>query len=259
MSRLSTLQDGEVTELKRILGEAGLTAELARLIIREPALATPMVAVLQESPAAQLIHGVFNRSEDVLKATLERLVEKGFVVDQFTWISSNTPPDFTQDTEVVVALDVTLGSLKDTIEFAYEWAAEGQENGGWRWDGLSTDPDKLRLLQGSEAFKPMTLRWRRIKLNTNIGKKPMDVRSPETSPSTVLVFVAAQHPARVKATDYEKRFGWFIPGLECALPGNEPWRHVPYVYFGRDDRRVGLYAFWYGYGDDYLAVPVFRE
>ncbi|MEK7183452.1 MAG: hypothetical protein AAB776_02330, partial [Patescibacteria group bacterium] len=224
MSSFSNLRHGEVVEFERILSEVGFTAELVRLINQDPSLAAAMLATVQELPAAKLIHGVFNRAEDVLKATMERLVEKGFVVDQFTWIGSNTPPDFTQDTEVVVALDVTLDTLQATLEFAYEWAAEGQENGGWRWEGLNTDPDKLRLLQGSAPFQPFTLRWRRIKLNANIGKKPIDVRSPEASPGTVLVFVAAQHPARVKATDYEKRFGWFVPGIECTAPGYEPWQ-----------------------------------
>jgi hypothetical protein len=115
-------------------------------------------------------------------------------------------------------------------------------------------------LQGSEAFQPFTLRWRRIKLNTNVGKKPIDVRSPETSPGAVLVLVAAQHPARVKATDYKTRFGWFTPGLECTSPGLWPWQYVPCVGFGRGDRQVELNVRCYvdGY-DDYLAVPVFRE
>ncbi|MFZ2682078.1 MAG: hypothetical protein WAZ14_03235 [Patescibacteria group bacterium] len=207
----------------------------------------------------KLIHGVFNRADDVLEATLKRLVEKGFMVDQFTWIGSETPFDFTEDIEVVVALDVMLGDLKSTIEFAYEWAAEGQENGGWRWKDLSTDPDKLRLLQGSVAFKPMTLRWRRIKLNANVDKKPIDVRSPEASPGTVLVFVAAQHPTRVKATDYVKRFGWFVPGLECTGPDYGPWRRVLCVNFYQHDRRVGLYGLWHDDSRIYLAVPVFLE
>jgi hypothetical protein len=259
MPSFSNLRHGEVVEFERILAEVGFTAELVRLINQDPSLAAAMLASVQDLPAARLIHGVFNRADDVLKAAVDRLVEKGFTIDQFTWIGPNTPPGFTQDTEVVVALDVTLDSLKSTIEFAYEWAAEGQENGGWRWDGLSTDPDKLRLLQGSEPFQPFTLRWRRIKLNANIGQKPVDVRGPETSPGTVLVLVAAQHPARVKATDYKTRFGWFVPGIECTAPVFEPWQGVPYVGFYRDDRQVRLDACWYGHGHGTLAVPVFRE
>lgn len=259
MSHFSNLKDGEVTEFKRILAEVGFTAELVRLINQDPSLATTMFEAVQDLPAAKLIHGVFNRAEDVFKATMERLVEKGFTVDQFTWIGPEVPPDFTQDTEVVVALDVTLDTLQATFEFAWQWAVEGQENGSWRWEGLNTDPDKFRLIEGSEAFKPMTLRWRRIKLNANVGKKPMDVRSLDTSPGAILVLVAAQHPARVKATDYNTRFGWFAPGLECTAPGREPWRYVPCVNFDRRDRQVGLSADWYGHSNDYLGVPVFRE
>ena len=259
MSSFSNLRHGEVVEFERILSEVGFTAELVRLINQDPSLAVTMFTAVQKEPAAQLIHGVFNRAEDVLKATLERLVEKGFTVDQFTWIGPEAPPDFTQDTEVVVALDATLDTFQATFEFAWKWAAEGQENGSWRWEGLNTDPDKFRLLEGSAPFQPFTFRWRRIKLNTNVGKRPIDVRSPEASPGTVLVFVAAQHPARVKATDYEKRFGWFVPGIECTAPGYEPWQGVPYVYFDQDDRRVRLGASWCDGGRDGLGVPVFRE
>ncbi len=200
----------------------------------------------------KLIHGVFNGTEDVLKNTLERLVKEGFTVDQFTWIGPETPPDFTEDAEVVVALDVTLDTFQHTFEFAWKWVAEGEKNDTW-------DPDKLRLLQGSEAFKPMTFRWRRIKLNANVGKRPIDVRSVQTSPGNVLVFVAAQHPARVNATDYRARFGWFIPGLECTVPGGEPWRYVPFVYFVYDAREVGLHAHLCVNGYSEFGVPVFWE
>lgn len=259
MSHFSNLKIGEITEFHRVLAEVGFTAELVRLINQDPSLAAAMLATVKEIPAAKLIHGVFNRAEDVLKTTLERLTEKGFMVDQFTWIGPETPPDFTQDTEVVVALDVTLDTLQATFEFAWQWAAEGQENGGWRWESLSTDPDKLRLLENSEAFKPMTLRWRRIKLNTNVGKAPKNVRNLESSPGLVLLFVAAQHPQRVKTTDYEKRFGWYIPGIECTVAVSGPWQRVPCVHFSQGDRQVKLDAGWYGHGDGSLAVPVSRE
>jgi hypothetical protein len=214
--------------------------------------------LLQQS--TKLVHGVFNPAADVLEASMLRLAEKGFTVDQFTWIGPKEAPDFDpRDPETVVVLDVTLGTLQETFEFAYEWAAEGQENGGWRWDDLNTDPDKFRLLQGSEAFKPMTLRWRRIKLNANVGKKPIDMRSPDTSPGAVLVLVAAQHPARVKATDYKTRVGWCVPGLECTAPDDGPWQGVPCVSFDLGARQVKLSAFWYDYSHGYLSVPVFRE
>lgn len=258
MSHFSNLKDGEVSEFKRILSEVGFTAGLVRLIIRDPSIAEAMLVTAKEQPAARLIHGVFNRAEDVLQATLERLVEKGFAVGQFTWIGSEVPPDFTQDTEVVVALDVTLDTLQNTFEFAWEWMKDGQED-SWRWDGLTSGADKLRLLQGSDAFQPFTLRWRRIKLNANVSKGPLDIRNPKTSPGLVLLFVAAQHPARVKATDYEKRFGWYIPGLECTTPGSGPWQDVPYIDFNRENAQVLLFANWYGIGDGNLAVPVFRE
>jgi len=257
-TRLASLPYGIVDQLHRQFASR-ITVEEARKLHDQPDLWDVMFQALREQPAFKLIHGVFNRSEDVLKATMERLIEKGFTVDQFTWIGPETPPYFTQDNEVVVVLGLTLDTLQSTIEFAYEWATEGQQNGGWRWEGLSTDPDKLRLLQGSESFQPFTLRWRRIKLNANIGKKPVDVRSPETSPGIALVFVAAQHPERVKAINYRTRFGWYIPGLECTVSNDEPWERVLCVQFHRDEQQVWLSARWFGDAIGVIAVPVLRE
>ena len=69
--------------------------------------------------------------------------------------------------------------------------------------------------------------------------------------------MAAQHPARVKATDYKTRYGWYLPGLECTVPGDDEWAGVPYVFFSHGGRRLYLDANWRDHG--YLAVPVFVE
>lgn len=213
---------------------------------------------LDESPE-KLIHGVYNPTVDILEATKARCAEKGIEFGKLSWIGSEQAPDFDpRDPETVVVLDLTLGTLQATSEFAWEWAKDGQESSS-RWEGILFDPGKLRLLEGSEAFQPFTLRWRRIKLNTNVNKKPMDVRSPQTSPGVALLFVAAQHPQRVKATDYEKRFCWYIPGLECSVPDDDPWRCVLYIYFDRDDRQLRLNAGWCSVSHDDSALPVFRE
>lgn len=237
----------------------GGTIQMIKQLLGDDELMTWWMEQLKTHAKFKLVHGVFNPAADVLEATMLRLAEKGFPVDQFTWIGPKEAPDFDlRDPETVVVLDVTLGTLQETLEFAWDWAVEGQED-SWRWEGLETIPDKLRLLEGSEAFQSMTLRWRRIKLNVNVAKAPKDVRDPKSSPGLALILVAAQHPQRVKVIDYEKYFGWYIPGLECTAPGNEPWRGVPYVDFDRGDRQVRLGADWYEYSNDDLAVPVLRE
>jgi len=103
------------------------------------------------------------------------------------------------------------------------------------------------------------LRWRRIKLNANIAKAPKDVRDQKTSPGLALVFVAAQHPGRIKATDYKTRFGWYVPGLECTVHGGEPWRYVPCVRWPRGDAHVELDARWRSNDFSHSSVPILRE
>lgn len=258
MPHFSNLRDGEVTEFKRIVAKL-FSAEDIRKINKEPRLARVMYDAYQQDPVSRLIHDVYNPTSDVLEAAKSRCAEKGIEFNKLHWIGIEQAPDFdTNDPETVVVLDITLDTPQATFEFAWGWAVEGQE-GSWRWKGMLSDIDKLRLLEGSEEFQPFTRRWRRIKLNTNVGKKPVDVRSPQASPGIALIFVAAQHPARVKAIDYEKRFGWYVPGLECTTPDGGPWQYVPYVGFICGDRRVLLDADWYDDGDGGLAVPVLRE
>jgi hypothetical protein len=256
MASLSLEQAGEF--FRRFFRMGGTFAMVKRLLA-DDALMERWIGFLSDSPELKLVHGVYNPAPDIYESFKTRCTEKDIDVAQFRWKGPEQAPDFDpNDPETVVVLDVTLDTLQSTFEFAWEWIKDGQES-DWRWDGLSTDADKLRLLEGSDAFESYTLRWRRIKLNTNVGKKPIDVRSVQTSPGLALLFVAAQHPARVKAMDYEKRFGWFVPGIECTAPDDELWQCVPYVGFGQDDRQVELSARWYDDGNGDLSVPVFRE
>ena len=196
MASLSLEQAGEF--FRRFFRMGGTFAMLKRLLT-DDALMECWIKGLTDQPEFKLVHSVFNPAADVLEALKTRCVERGIDFGRFSWAGSQEAISFTDDPEEVVVLDVTLDTLQETFEFAWEWAKDGQD-GSWRWEGLLSKPDRLRLLEGSDTFVPYMLRWRRIKLNTNIGKKPEDVRNPKMSPGVALVFVAAQHPARVKAT-----------------------------------------------------------
>lgn len=244
----------------------GSMAKLQKLLGNDELMAA-WVKQLDESPEFRLVHGVFNTAVDVLAAFKARCTVKGIDFGKFSWVGSEQAPEFdSNDPETVVVLDATLDTLKNTFEFAWEWTVDGQED-KWRWDGMVSDQKKLRLLTDERPedaegdgpeFKPWTLSWRRIKLDTNVGKKPCDIRDSK-SPGCALLFMAAEHPARIKATDYEKRFGFWLPGLKCTAPDGDAWRVVPYVNFYRDDRQVQLSSGWCGYSYDGLAVPSFRE
>lgn len=245
----------------------GSMAKLQKLLGNDKLMAA-WVKQLDESPEFPLVHGVFNTAVDVLAAFKARCAVKSINFGRFSWVGSERAPEFdSNDPETVVVLDATLNTLKNTFEFAWEWTVDGQED-KWRWDGMVSDQKKLRLLTGAQPgpdaqgdgpeFKPWTLSWRRIKLDTNVGKKPCDIRDSK-SPGCALLFMAAEHPARIKATDYEKRFGFWLPGLKCTAPDEGAWQGVPCVYFNRANRQVELYSSSCGYSSDVLAVPSFRE
>jgi len=214
-----------------------------------------------------LMHGVFDIIEAVLVAFKARCAVKGIDFSKFSWIGSEVAPDFDpNDPETVVVLDATLATLRQTFEFAWEWTKDGQDD-SWRWDGMVSDASKLRLLSddrpdddegdGSD-FKPWTLSWRRIKLNVGVNKNPIDLRNPKSSPGCALLFMSAEHPARIKATDYETRFGFWLPGLKCTGLVGRQWLSVPCVSFNRVERKVLLRSIS-AYSFDGLAVPSFRE
>jgi len=267
MTSLHGITIGEDTEFKGRLARAGFSAEIIREINRSDDMAKTMYEALMQHPRFALVHGVFNKTENVLAAFKARCAAKGIDFTKFSWVTPEHAPDFTDDEEVAVVLDATLGTLKDTFEFAWRWTVDGQED-EWRYEGMVSDANKLRLLSDkrpdeaegdSSDFEPWTLAWRRIKLKANVGKKPCDIRDDKTSPGCAMLFVAAQHPERIKATDYVKRFGFWLPGLKCTAPDGDRWRSVPDVYFDRGARRVGLHSYWSDRSDDDLAVPVLWE
>lgn len=188
--------------------------------------------------------------------TLKRISNGGYHPEKFEWMGNKEKPKGSEG--CLVVLDITLGTLQETFEFAWDWIKNTQED-NWRWSEVKSDPAHLCLLEGSESFKPFTLRWRVIEMNANIGKAPRDVRDPKRSPGVALLFFAAQYPDYIKSIDYEKTFGFYLPGLECTVPDDEPWEYVPCVDFSQRDRQVDLSAGWCGGGYDGLAVPVFRE
>ena len=217
------------------------------------------VGELKGHPKCHLIHEVFNPAADVMSAFKVRCTEKDIDFTRFTWDGPEKAPDFDpKDLETVVVLEVNLSDLQESFDFAWDWTKDGQ-SASKRWGGMISSPNNLRLLEGSEDFKPWTLRWRCVKLDTNVGKKPVEVRDPKTSPGLALMYVAAQHPQRMKATDHTKRFGWFIPGLECKTTRDKSWRSVPFIVLDSYTCVIFLEAYRYDKDDGSLAVPVFRE
>jgi len=244
----------------------GSMAKLQKLLNNDEFM-EQWVKQLEESES-RLVHGVFNTAEAVLAAFKARCTAQGIDFGKFSWVGSEQAPDFNpNDPETVVVLDATLDTLQNTFEFAWTWTVEGQDD-RWRNEGMLSDAKKLRLLSDDRKdeaegdgtkFKPYTLCWVRIKLDVNVGEKPIDVRNSKSSPGCALLFMSAEHPARIRATDHKKRFEFWLPGLKCTVPGTGRWGGVPCVGFRCVCRQVRLSSCWGGNPNASLAVPSFWE
>ncbi|MFA5945995.1 MAG: hypothetical protein WC802_03755 [Patescibacteria group bacterium] len=254
MARLAALRKGDWDQFDHLLSGSDLSAEEVVKLTKNPEVLQAMLTAMREQPAFRLIHSVFNTVADIRTAFSGRLAEKGVDVKKFSWAGPEKAPDYNENTDTALVLDATLGTLKETFEYAWEWACDGQDK-NWRLPGLSSDTDKLEIIPDAEPFCPWTLRWRRIRLNAGIGQVPTSIEAKK-SLGTALLFVSAQHPERIRKTDYKTRFGFWLPGLRCTVPGSEVMAYSPYVCRRADGGGVGLDANPRGDGSSHLGVPV---
>ncbi|HEU0050630.1 MAG TPA: hypothetical protein VFQ60_01065 [Patescibacteria group bacterium] len=268
-ANLLSMKGGRFLAVMNKLGEA-LPAKVGDAILdaddREDAL-KEIVEAINALPRFALVHGVYTRRGDLFENFIERCKEKGIDLARFSWLGfpAAIPHFDPNDPETVVVLDATLGTLRETFEFAWQWAKDGQEDSGRSNRMIS--PAKIRLLSDERPddaegdgpdFTPWTLSWRRIKLDTNVGRRPFDVRDPK-SPGCALLFMAAEHPKRIKAMDRKKRLGFWLPGLWCMAPDDRVWRSVPYVDFSFNCHGLWLDSDAGCCSRDDLAIPSFRE
>lgn len=203
------------------------------------------------------VHGVFSKTDHVVVALKTWLASKRIDLGRFAWFTPEKAPDFTEDPEVAVVCDLSFGTLKETFESAWEWAVSGQRT-GWRARVTPSDEEMLTTLDGI-PFRPWTMGWRRIKLDAHVNKRPRDVRSARTSPGCAMLFMAAQHPVRIRKTDYRTRFGLWLPGLKCTAPLERPLHSVPLIAYDGKGQAIELGTNFHGESDACLAVPVYLE
>ena len=261
MANLFTLGFGKVSDLMGKLAEAGLTAEMAEEVRKNPALAEVIVNALKSQPAFTLVHGLFVKPEAQIARVRELNLERGWgLIDACFLEAERSIPKWPEDKLVVVTLVPYLDDEKKgrkgverTFHELWEVAASAQ-HAKWRWDGYDkAGPELLRLLKGIE-HKP-GLRWEVIDLGCQRNEKPMDVRNPEKSPHAGILATAMLHPEWIKAMDGENVPYVWAPGYEVNVSHGNPWRGVPYVHFSRDDREIKLNYVWFGSYSSSWAVP----
>lgn len=261
MANLFTLGFGKVSDLMGKLAEAGLTAEMAEDVRKNPALAELVVNAIRRQPTAVL----FTSTEKQLARVRELNLERGWgIPDEAFAEAEKSVPAWPEEKLVAVVLvpyltdkkegdEIVTTGLERTFHELWEVVAS-QQHAKWRWDGFDkAGPERLRLLKGIE-HKP-GLRWEVIDLGCNRNKRPMDVRNPEKSPHAGILASAMHHPEWIKSMDGENVPYVWAPGYEVSVSGGRPWQYVPSVGFYRDDREIRLRYDWCDYDYSSWAVP----
>lgn len=220
-------------------GEMGFFDGKLDVLMRDPDHAREAVGLLREyflgeaihphpvHPADDLIHGVFMSTEEVVGAFKRRRdtrdLEHGwkFSDEDINQILMNAPV-WTQDAETGIALfgmltppdGSTIEPVQLTFEEGWSWAASRHPCSQRRSD-LKSDPNSLHLVQGVPAARmhPGDLRWVRIKLDSHQPRPPRDV-DHATRAGLELLFLAAEHPHRVRAMNGKDRPSWNLSAIE---------------------------------------------
>ena len=209
-----------------------------------------------------LIHGMFVSPEAQIANMRGWNLEHGLgYIDAYFVEAEEAARQLTwpEDRLVVHVLVPYAETVDATLETLWTIASGLQPN-NWRWDGMKSGPENLRLLDGIE-HKP-GLRWEAIDLGANWdpkdGIRPMDVRGPNSAHAGILA-AAAHFPKWVQAMDGEKVPYVWLPGYQVNVAGEAPWRRVPYLGWDSVLRKVNLHALWKDHRFYKWACPVVRE
>lgn len=217
-------------------------------------------------PAQQLIHRMFVSCEEQV-GNIRKWNKKfgwGFSEEQVAVALQSAPIWPTHSPLTVAVLVPYLETVGKTFEALWTIAKSCQKD-SWRYEGLYSEADKLRLLELKDSkidHKP-GLRWEVIDLAANWDKKdgivPATVQDPKTSPHAGILAAAAHFPKWVrKMDDINVPYVW-LPGYQATIPDYDAWTGLPRLYFVRSFRQIGLYADHRSGQDRRYAVPAFRE
>lgn len=242
--------DRQMTWIKRKLDQQGGSpldpewlASVLQTIIEGPGYDDHLIHDLFVSPLQQL--------EMIKRLNHER--DWGFTEKDF--VSLGEAPDWPAGRLSVVILDVSLNSVQETFETAWELVKTTQPS-SWRWAGLQSDSDHLRLLSGKHQ---RGLQWQVVDLGVNQNRNPEEVRNISTSPSSAILWMAYYSPKWIQSMNGKDiPFVW-IPGYEVTIPGTtQDWHDVPSLNRNAGERQIKLNAYSDYNRDGNWAVPALR-
>lgn len=230
--------------------------------VKEGSLSYEVVmSELQRVVEGALINGMFISPHAQLALARKRNDECGwgFAGKEFAALEKAIPA-WPEGRLSAIILDVSLDSVSETFEEAWRFAASVQP-AHWRWDSLKSDAEHLRVLDGIKHR--LGLRWVVVDLGANWDKtngiRPQDVRNPQTSPHSAILWAASYFPKWVQAMDGKNIPYVWLPGHQVTIPGGGAWADVPSLSWFGVFRRVELGADDASGRSGGWAVPVSRE
>ncbi|MCU1486517.1 MAG: hypothetical protein JWN67_3263 [Actinomycetia bacterium] len=230
----------------------------------------PTPATYEDVPAP--LPQLFTPPEEMLAKLRSRVEERGWPLsrDQLDDLAANVPA-VPSEWLVDLSFDIWLGDLETTMTELIEWLRD-ELPGFTLWEAVTFDPDHLRLLDPGRYGHEPSVGWVTIDYAANFtpassgawasrddtdGRPPAEVRDPVTSAGLELVTALALHHAHyIPNLDYQEVPGFWVPGLQVSVAGEEPWQRVPQLALIRGPRFVMLFAGFDVHRDCYYSLPV---
>ncbi len=178
----------------------------------------------------------------------------------------DTASDHIQSVDDLEIFYIEFGSPEKNVEMWWRAFTANQPN-VWRWAGLKTDAEHLRLHPEAHEYQPGI---HRIRINLVANWEPQNGRSVlqireraavsgETLAHAEVLAAYAVHDELLRQQDGENLPYADMAGFESTMPGCRPWTHVPCLSWDGVGREVGLYTYWAGHVSRYWAGPVVEE
>jgi hypothetical protein len=230
---LSNCTDGEITQFKTMMAQAGLTPDMVRLINKRPDIAKGMVmsAALQE--ALGLVQGMFLPPDKQIEAMKAFSKEHGwgYKEDDFQRAQESIPAWPDKWLTAVVLVPHMDRSLERT--FFQLWGCLNRQC-----------PANINFpLSNMRPYWPdrnadLGLRWETIDLGSCLNATPNDARSTR-NPSVGIIAAALLHPVWASAMDGKRVPYVWLPGYDALHVSEEgaKWVAMPRL---RRDRQGAL-------------------
>lgn len=271
MSHFSNLRDGELTELKRIMGEY-FTAEQVRKINRFPRVMEGMYEAAMRDLVFRLIHGIWTPMSDVVEIAREYEGVTGDQIDAMlkTARDNGLIEGFERESDSRPLLAPVIVRNRESVPATFLYGRELMQKA---WDGKYTewgeayaqgvDDDRVKLIPGARAFVPDELVLHIVDFGANWNRRDglilEDIQKAQAGQLAAFeaLFAASQHSEWLRQMDGKEVPYALMAALLLNVPGYDAWRCSPNVWHN------GVKAELYGnHVEDRFnghAMPVLRE